>query len=496
MSHFRILVPTLFIAIACISFSAPASAATSSELAAQIQALMQQIQALQAQLDSTPTTVVSSGTNSSCVTLTRTLSAGSMDVYTGGEVSVLQRFLAQDSSLYSGTVTGYFGSATAEALKRWQARNGVVTYGSPSSTGYGATGPATRRALAAGCTDTASTQGTASISSSFSYMQWSGPLVVTGSASGTVLNHDVRTFLIPATYRYASDYNSLLGQIGKDGIYENTGGSMTTSGAWVARFPYVNAGSYRILIFDATTKALLTSPDRPLTVSADAPIADVSTKAPTCELSVTTPYQTRSGLTGTGYYDGSGSGYVETYSGDKVTIRFSSTNATYSAAPYGDKDLTNGSATYSPTSNTPYVWTFYGPGGSTKCGVMVEVRPSKTTTTLGSYRGYFDGVQFIATENITRDAAVSNCTLNATNNPSRNITCKWNGEQIYSRSATAPSYIPTYSDTTGTYQVYLNSVLTQTTYGVYETDARGSCASAKVNNSGSSVVCKWNGTVL
>ena len=70
--------------------------------------------------------------------LTRSFGLGSSDSTTGGEVSRLQRFLAQDKTLYpEGVVNGYFGKLTERAVQRWQAKNKLVSSGTPATTGYG-----------------------------------------------------------------------------------------------------------------------------------------------------------------------------------------------------------------------------------------------------------------------------------------------------------------------------------------------------------------------
>lgn len=59
-------------------------------------------------------------------TFTRQLDIG----MTGSDVSALQVFLAQDSTLYpEGLVTGYFGRLTSAAVSRFQARNGLPAVG-------------------------------------------------------------------------------------------------------------------------------------------------------------------------------------------------------------------------------------------------------------------------------------------------------------------------------------------------------------------------------
>lgn len=48
----------------------------------------------------------------------------------GDDVSELQRFLVEDSTIYpQGLVTGYFGSLTRAAVARFQTRNGIASVG-------------------------------------------------------------------------------------------------------------------------------------------------------------------------------------------------------------------------------------------------------------------------------------------------------------------------------------------------------------------------------
>ena len=93
---------------------------------------------------STPSTGTPPTTTSSLPALTQTLALGSR----GDEVSILQQMLAQDKSVYpEGEVTGYFGTLTQAAVERFQTKYGIVTGGSPATTGYGQVGPATRTQL-------------------------------------------------------------------------------------------------------------------------------------------------------------------------------------------------------------------------------------------------------------------------------------------------------------------------------------------------------------
>ncbi len=64
------------------------------------------------------------------------------------DVTALQTFLAKNPNNYpSGLVTGYFGTSTAEGVQKCQTNQGIVTEGTPESTGYGRVGPRTMSRL-------------------------------------------------------------------------------------------------------------------------------------------------------------------------------------------------------------------------------------------------------------------------------------------------------------------------------------------------------------
>jgi PKD repeat protein len=150
----------------CIFVLAPllaVHAQTTSTQQSQIQALMAQVQYLQSLLSTIDTaqgvaspvvsttplvSVTATPASSTCVNLARTLDLGS----SGQDVTALQTFLAGDATLYpEGLITGYYGGLTVKAVQRFQSKNGIVSSGSPATTGYGAVGPKTRAALTAGC---------------------------------------------------------------------------------------------------------------------------------------------------------------------------------------------------------------------------------------------------------------------------------------------------------------------------------------------------------
>ena len=66
----------------------------------------------------------------------------------GAQVSALQQFLKADSVIYpEAVVSGYFGPATERAVQRFQKKYGIVTNGTPATTGYGTVGAKTRLKL-------------------------------------------------------------------------------------------------------------------------------------------------------------------------------------------------------------------------------------------------------------------------------------------------------------------------------------------------------------
>lgn len=72
--------------------------------------------------------------------ITSTLDLGQ----SGSQVTELQTYLATDTNVYpSGLVTGYFGPLTQAGVQKFQIAQGIVSSGSPSTTGFGRVGPAT-----------------------------------------------------------------------------------------------------------------------------------------------------------------------------------------------------------------------------------------------------------------------------------------------------------------------------------------------------------------
>ena len=172
----KLIFSIVFIGLVAVPFAVKADMV--SDLQAQINTLLQQIQSLQSQLNTlqgqtqppitTPPIPPLPTIPTSCLNFTYNLYLGSTDSQTNGEVSALQKFLAQDSSIYpEGLITGYFGPATEKAVQRWQAKNNIVSSGSPDTTGYGVVGSKTRAAIRKSC-------GTTSISPSITVLSPNG----------------------------------------------------------------------------------------------------------------------------------------------------------------------------------------------------------------------------------------------------------------------------------------------------------------------------------
>lgn len=84
------------------------------------------------------------GVSSAYAAISRSLDVGA----NGNDVAELQAYLALDSAIYpEGLVTGYFGSLTQAAIQRFQVAQGIVSSGSPTTTGYGRVGPQTMARL-------------------------------------------------------------------------------------------------------------------------------------------------------------------------------------------------------------------------------------------------------------------------------------------------------------------------------------------------------------
>jgi peptidoglycan hydrolase-like protein with peptidoglycan-binding domain len=80
------------------------------------------------------------GVQKAFATITSQLDIGD----SGSEVTELQTYLTTNSIFYpSGLITGYFGPLTEAGVQKFQAAQGIVSNGTPETTGYGRVGPST-----------------------------------------------------------------------------------------------------------------------------------------------------------------------------------------------------------------------------------------------------------------------------------------------------------------------------------------------------------------
>lgn len=144
------------------------------------------------------TTVFSSG----CPSLSRTLFRGAR----GTDVTQLQNFLVKQGDLAVGNNTGYFGALTEAAVKLFQKRNGIVSSGTPSRTGYGAVGPKTRAAIARICSSTTTSGGTSYAQGSYGNSYSQASYAVPNYSQGAYYSQGTYATNVP-TYSQASYYS-------------------------------------------------------------------------------------------------------------------------------------------------------------------------------------------------------------------------------------------------------------------------------------------------
>lgn len=129
----RTLGRILALALLVAPFSAFAAGTQLDILLAQVAALKSQLTALQDKSATIAGVRV-------CAKPERKLARGDK----GDDVANLQIFLATDPAIYpEGAVVGEYGPATERAVQRFQKKYGIVSTGSPATTGYGAVGERT-----------------------------------------------------------------------------------------------------------------------------------------------------------------------------------------------------------------------------------------------------------------------------------------------------------------------------------------------------------------
>src|SRR3989338_7342792 len=93
-------------------------------------------------------TIPSTPPVSECYRLSSGMWVGLSDREAGNEVSQLQKFLRAQGDFTYSEITGFYGPATEEAVRRFQSRVGIVSGGNAETTGFGVVGSLTRAKIA------------------------------------------------------------------------------------------------------------------------------------------------------------------------------------------------------------------------------------------------------------------------------------------------------------------------------------------------------------
>lgn len=121
------IVLTTFVFVAPIAVFADTATTT---LSSQVQSLLTQIQNLQAQITTLKALQMQVQTTATSVSSTLQLIRSLSQGMSGSDVTALQTVLASDPTIYpQGTITGYYGSLTAKAVRKFQKKYGIETLG-------------------------------------------------------------------------------------------------------------------------------------------------------------------------------------------------------------------------------------------------------------------------------------------------------------------------------------------------------------------------------
>lgn len=521
------------VGLALLSLPVLASADALSDLQAQVQALLAQIQALQAQQTSavsssaTSTPASAPAVAQACVNLSSTLSLDDTDADTSGDVSRLQTFLvSQGSVVYpEARVTGYFGPATLRAIQRWQSAHSIVSSGDPDTTGYGYVGPKTRVALACTTPGQVSTQSTAPNTVQNTDSTKPAILSLTSDPQSLQSVHGSATItwktqnLVSCSLLYNIYNMTSVGYSGTKVLASSTNGSYvvnpetlvagTDNPAYMAVFVTLvckdaNGGEQRNSVRFGPGNGY--SDWNTSTVPNTLPTATPSTTSPMsyAQSAYTTyaqsTYNTSTNTNTTTNTTPNPSATITT-----TNTNFTITRPTFSGTAQNISQLYFGIASAASSADDNFnslsvtipvvngMWTYTVPmdlPNGTWTGIVGDPKSTvplaskgftiNTATSFGTYIGYMNGSLFIQTENISRADALTNCTLNATNNPSKTIRCTWSGSEIYNNGTTSGSGGTSYAQSTYYGQA---SYYAQSTYYAQGTYSATPTVDVKINGS-------------
>ncbi len=271
---------------------------------------------------------------SACGQLMHNLNRGDQ----GDEVTHLQEHLRMTGDFDYATSTGYFGDKTQEALKRLQAREGIVNGGDPGTTGFGSVGPKTRQLLMDRCKG--------------------------DSNGGSTSTTSCPLYQIPIC---------ATGQHVENGPY----GTNSCKGA-----PRCVPGTVSCPVYSACpvgyTANISTAPNGCVVQKCVAPTATSTwPQIPKDNVGTDDPNKPMCTLTAS-------RGTIAL--GEAVTLNWESKNATWASNGVGGAGPTNGSVTLTPTQTTTYLKLVYNTTSASStiqghCSTTVEVAGTVPTTT-------------------------------------------------------------------------------------------------------------------
>ena len=179
-----------------------------------------------------------------CLNLTRDLALGARDTASNGEVAALQSFLRDTGDYFYPGLTGYYGGQTQTAVQSFQRREGIVSFGRPDTTGYGAVGQATRariQAISCGEENLSSSRASIMIFSPREGDAWpqGETREIRWTSSGSIDNDRMQIDLINTRGTRYSLTNIRFMDVGGEGIVRGTRVTMPH---------HIPVGSYRLRI--------------------------------------------------------------------------------------------------------------------------------------------------------------------------------------------------------------------------------------------------------
>ncbi len=289
--------------------------------------------------------LVGSSTSVSCVRIIRNLSRSdgeNRDETNNGAISRLQEFLRAQGDYTYPEITGFFGPSTEAAVRSFQARNGIVSSGTPDTTGYGAVGPSTRaRIQALSCGASQSSNSIQVLAPSGGEVYPAGSQITVGWTQNDAYPTTSFTIFLYNTAGKLYYARKTTGSLGKNADTLHPEASNVPSGEYFLSFCADDPNG-------KDGKVCATSKRFTITASGNDGGSGTTTKLPTVDLTLD-----------------SSNGPITVKSGHYVTAEWKTANATRCSTNWGsDTGTVNYGTTYGPvTSNTTYTITCYNSVG-------------------------------------------------------------------------------------------------------------------------------------